>query len=270
MDFGLLVYSMPLWLLFVLTTAISIVSVEAGIRLANTASAGQSQDPEGPLGTVVGAVLGLLAFILAFTFGMASTRFDTRKQLVLDNANALSTTYLRAGLLPDSQKREVRRLLLDYVESVLDVKPTNVTVVLERVEDIQDQLWRQAESLTQVDMDSELRSLFVSSLNESLNLHASRKTVALDYRIPSTIWLAVFALMAVSMVIVGYQVGMSRSRRLRGMPIMVLAFSLVILMIADMDRPITGHFTVNQQPLIHVRDMMRKSPPATAAAHNHQ
>lgn len=265
MDFGLVIYSMPLWLLFVLTTAISLAAVEAGVRLANTAITRQSQDPEGPLGTVVGAVLGLLAFILAFTFILASTRFDTRKQLVLDSANSLSTTYLRAGLLPDHQKREVRRLLLDYVESVLDVKSTNVPMVLKRVEDIQDKLWQQTESLSQVDMDSELRSLFVTSLNETLDLHSSRKTVALDYRIPSTIWLAVFALMAVSMVIVGYQVGMSRSRRLRGMPIMVLAFSLVIVMIADMDRPITGHFTVNQQPLIDVRDMIRKNPPAVAA-----
>src|SRR6059058_6240216 len=81
---------------------------------------------EAPVGTMVGATLGLLAFILAFTFGLAATRFDTRRQLLLDEANAIGTTYLRAGMLPE-QGEQIRALLRDYVDARLDaVRSGNV------------------------------------------------------------------------------------------------------------------------------------------------
>jgi len=79
----------------------------------------REQEKEAPVGTMVGATLGLLAFILAFTFGLASSRFDNRRQLLLDEANALGTTYLRAGMLPEWGE-EVRRLLRDYIGPRLD------------------------------------------------------------------------------------------------------------------------------------------------------
>ena len=76
---------------------------------------------------MVGVTLGLLAFILAFTFGLASSRFDNRRQLLLDEANALGTTYLRAGMLPEWGE-EVRRLLRDYIGHRLDaVRSGDVT-----------------------------------------------------------------------------------------------------------------------------------------------
>ena len=63
---------------------------------------------QAPVGAIVGAILGLLAFLLAFTFGMAASRFETRRELVLDEANAIGTTYLRAALLPEPHRVEVR------------------------------------------------------------------------------------------------------------------------------------------------------------------
>src|SRR5689334_8322260 len=99
---------LQLWAVFVLTLAVCIGSAEAGAVLAGIAIHKKKlHEPEAPLGALVGAMLGLLAFILAFTFGMTGSRFDARKQLVLDEANAIGTTYLRAGLLPEKQGLEV-------------------------------------------------------------------------------------------------------------------------------------------------------------------
>jgi hypothetical protein len=67
---------------------------------------------------MVGAALGLLAFILAFTFGLAAARFDNRRQVLLDEANAIGTTYLRAGVLPE-RSEQIRTLLRDYVSTRL-------------------------------------------------------------------------------------------------------------------------------------------------------
>ena len=193
-------------------------------------------------------MLGLLAFILAFTSGMTASRLDDRRQLLLQESNAIGTTDLRAGLLPQRQRDNIRRLLREYADVRLKGTVANIAETLAQSEQLHRRLWSQAESLVQADMDSELRLLFITSLNEVIDLHQSRKTVGLLYRIPA-------------MVALGSQVGMSGSRWLRGMPVLVAAFSLVIVMIADIDRPGEGNIRVSQQPLADVRQMMPQDAP---------
>ena len=256
MDFGQFLNMLPLWLVFALTLVISMIAVEVGERLAKVSLQVKGKVPEAPMGSLVGAVLGLLAFILAFTFGMTASRFDARKQLVLEESNAIGTTYLRAGLIPQSQCLEVRRLLREYVDVRLKAKLENFGASLAKCEELHVRLWAQAESLVKEDMDSHLRTLFITALNEVIDLHESRKTVALIYRIPGTIWLLVYMLSILSMLAIGFQVGMSGSRRMSGMSLLVAAFSLVIVMIADIDRPGEGQFQASQQPLVDVQQMM--------------
>jgi hypothetical protein len=175
MDFGEWMSKLPLWAVFALTLAICIGAVEAGTTLARISLRQKKEkEPEAPLGSLVGAVLGLLAFILAFTFGMTASRFDARRQLVLQEANAIGTTYLRAGLLPPTQGLEVRRLLREYADVRLNVTAGNVQEALNKSEDIHGRLWAQAKALVQTDMDSELRSLFIAGLNEVIDLHHGR------------------------------------------------------------------------------------------------
>ncbi len=262
MNFGELINWLPLWALFVVTMAICIGVVEMGAMLAGILLTQKyEKEPDGPLGSMVGSVLGLLAFILAFTFGMTASRFDARKQLVLEEANAIGTTYLRAGLLPQTHGLEVRRLLREYADIRVNATVENAREMVKKSEEIHGHLWSQAKSLVQEDMDSEIRSLFITTLNELIDLHQSRTTVALQYRIPGIIWLAVYLLSVLSMLVVGYQVGMSGSRRLRGTPVLAAAFSLVIVMIADIDRPGEGLIRVSQQPIADVQQMMLRDSP---------
>src|SRR5215475_12456925 len=112
--------ALPLWGLFVAILVVVLLSVEGGYRLGKYRRSHHETEKEAPLGTMEGATLGLLAFILAFTFGLAAARFDTRRQVLLDEANAIGTAYLRAGMLPE-RSGEVRRLLQDYVGARLDL-----------------------------------------------------------------------------------------------------------------------------------------------------
>src|SRR4029077_11356500 len=97
----------------------------------------REQEKETPVGTMVGATLGLLAFILAFTFGLAAARFDTRRQVILDEANAIGTTYLRAGMLPE-RREEIQTLLRNYVNTRLEaVRPGNIAEGIRQSENIQ-------------------------------------------------------------------------------------------------------------------------------------
>ena len=101
---------LPLWGLFLAIVVLVLAAIEGGYRLGSYRHRQSGREKEAPVGAMVGATLGLLAFMLAFTFGMAASRFDTRKQLVLDEANAIGTTYLRAAMLPE-RRDEIRALL---------------------------------------------------------------------------------------------------------------------------------------------------------------
>jgi len=100
----------PLGALFLTILVLVLAAIEGGYRLGRYRHSQSDREKEAPVGAMVGATLGLLAFMLAFTFGMAASRFDTRRQLVLDEANAIGTTYLRTAMLPEGRD-EIRALL---------------------------------------------------------------------------------------------------------------------------------------------------------------
>src|SRR6201987_64436 len=166
--------ALPLWALFIVILLVVLLSVECGYRLGRDRRGRQEQEKEAPVGTMVGATLGLLAFILAFTFGLAAARFDTRRQVLLDEANAIGTTYLRAGMLPE-QGEQIRALLRDYVTTRLDaVRSGNVDEGIRRSDNIQQQLWAEAENVGKKNSNSIIVGLFVQSLNELIDIHAKR------------------------------------------------------------------------------------------------
>ena len=110
--------ALPLWGLFMAILLLALLAVEGGYRLGKYRRSRSEQEQEAPVGAMVGATLGLLAFMLAFTFGLAAARFDTRRQVLLDEANAIGTAYLRAGMLSD-RREAIRALLRDYVDTRL-------------------------------------------------------------------------------------------------------------------------------------------------------
>jgi hypothetical protein len=247
---------LPLWGLFIVILLLVLLSVEGGYRLGKYRRSRSEEEKEGPVGAMVGATLGLLAFMLAFTFGMAAARFDTRRQVLLDEANAIGTTYLRAGMLPD-RREEIRALLRDYVDARLEaVRSGNVTEGIRRSEHLQDQLWAHAVAIAENNPTSIVVGLFVQSLNEVIDLHAKRVTAGLRNRIPGAIWVALFAVAVLSLAAMGYHAGLSRtSRSLAGLAV-ALTFSAVIGLIADLDRPQEGVLKVSQQALIDLRQSM--------------
>lgn len=245
---------LPLWLLFLILIILFIGSVELGSIVYRKAKAKDSTEPEAPIGALVGGILGLLAFILAFTFSMASSRVDARKHLVLEEANIVGTAYLQAGLLPSPFQNNFRNIIHEYVDLRLDlVKP--VSEIITRSEEIHVLLWRETELLFEVEMDAPFRAVFVQTINELIDTHENRKTIALVHKIPNNLWLVLILLAMTSMFAMGYQVGSSGKARIRGTVLLAVAFALVILMIVLMDKP--EHYHVNQQPMIDVQKMIK-------------
>jgi hypothetical protein len=253
--------ALPLWGLFIAILVVVLLSVECGYRVGKYRRSRHEQEKEAPAGTMVGATLGLLAFILAFTFGLAAAWFDTRRQVLLDEANAIGTTYLRAGMLSE-QVEQVRSLLRDYVGARLDaVRSGNVAQGIRRSENIQKQLWAAAETVGEKNPNSIVVGLFVQSLNEMIDLHAKRVQAGIRSRIPGAIWVGLFAVAVLSLSAMGYLAGLAGARRSLAVLAVAVAFSVVIELIADLDRPQEGVLRVSQQALLDVQRSMNAPGP---------
>ena len=253
--------TLPLWGLFLLIIALVLLSIDSGYRLGRYRRRQSELEKDAPVGAMVGSTLGLLAFLLAFTFGMAASRFDARKALVLDEANAIGTTYLRAALLPDVRD-EVRGLLRDYVDARLEAVRTGAMAEgLQRAEQLQTQLWTRAVATGQQHPDSVVVGLFVTSLNEVIDLHAKRVTAGLRNRIPGAIWVVLFSIAVLSLGAMGYHSGLAGTTRSLAVIAVALAFSAVIALVVDLDRPQEGSLRVSQQALIDLRQSMSSPTP---------
>jgi len=249
--------ALPLSGVYLIITLGALLAVELGFRLARNRILRSLPENEAPVGAIVGATLGLLAFLLAFTFGLAASRFDARKGFVLDEANAIGTTYLRAALLPDPHRTEIRALLREYVDVRLQIiQPDHVQQALRRSVELQDKLWSHSVAVADK-VAAPVAALFITSLNELMDLHAKR--VNLGNRVPISIWAALYFVSIVTMMAVGYYAGLTASRRSPAILALVLTFSAVILLIADLDRPYEGLLTVSQQAILDLRDSFGQS-----------
>jgi hypothetical protein len=205
----------------------------------------------------VGATFGLLAFMLAFTFGLAASRFETRKQLVLNEANAIGTAHLRAELLPQPHGAEIQRLLRAYVDVRLDgVQPGKLERAIVRSEELHNLLWSQVVALGDTNPRSIVAGLFIQSLNEVIDLHAKRLTAGRRSRIPGSIWVVLSLVATLAMAAVGYQTGLASGRRSIVIGVLALAFSTVLLLVVDLDRPQEGLLTGSQQAMVDTRNAM--------------
>jgi hypothetical protein len=206
--------------------------------------------------------LGLLAFMLAFTFQITSSRFDTRKQLLLDEVSAMRTAYLRAGLLKDTNRIQCRKLIGEYVDlrALVASDMSAIQKIVERSRGIQDSLWMQAKVLAEEDRSSEIYALFTTSINELIDLHNKRLVVSLQYRIPAVIMWILYFISFFSMFILGFQFGISGKGNLMINFTLALIFSAVIWLIFALDNPVAGIIRVDQGPVFTLQKELRGIP----------
>jgi hypothetical protein len=244
----------PIWRLYSGTVLVLLAGSECGFRLGLLRRAKMSEGEKAPANAMMGSTLGLLAFMLAFTFGMSSTRFDARKQLVLDEASAILRAYERGQFLPEIQQIECTRLLREYVR--IRVLPTTLKSIekireaVKRSEEIQKELWQLAAS--QADRPSAILAGFMGSLSELSDLQMKRVRAAVWNRIPPTIVVTLYVIAFLGLGTIGYGAGLAESRTTIPVAILALAFSAIIVLIIDLERPRQRLFEVSQEPMTDV------------------
>ena len=251
----------PLWVVFLGTVLLVVLAIELGYRLGGSAHRRSDDEKESPVSGASSAVLGLTAFILAFTFAIVSDRYDTRKELVREDANAIRVAYFRADFLPEADRAESKRLLLKYIDIRLEFARTNsverarVESLITETERMQRLLWAIAVKNAELDMNSDVAALYIEALNDMVGVHANRVAIGVQARIPIGMWVVLYSLIVLGMLSVGYHAGIAGSRRSNAMLVLAISFALVIFMVAALDRP-GGTVRVSQQPLVDLRKFM--------------
>lgn len=254
--------AVPLGVVFALMVLIALLAMECGLWLGKRRKKLVVMETIAPVATVVAAVLSLLAFVIALTFGTASNRFDDRKAALLDDVNSIRTAYLRANLLPEPHRTTVRSLLRDYVQArvgMLDAygRPDTLRLVQRRAEALQESMWSHAESLSASGLRPRASVLFTSALNEVITSHNTRVVLGAHYRMPGFVWWALIFASATAMVAVGFQFGIGVGQRILVANVaLAMTFALVMLLVFDLDRAGEGLIAVNQQPMIDLYQSM--------------
>jgi hypothetical protein len=253
---------LPLWALLPATVLLVLAAIEGGYRFAAYRKRQSDKGIDAPISSVIAGTLGLLAFLLAFTFGLGASRFEKRRELLLDEVNAIGTCFLRADMVPESQRLAIRQGLREYVHlrAEFSRKQDTVHQSLVRMEALLDELWSQAILVAKSDSSSEMHALFVDSLNQVIDFHTKRVVVS-QYRIPDAVWLALYVISMLSMAGVGYQFGLAGARDIAISLSMALSFSIVIWLIADLERGYKGALQISQQPMIDLDRKLGASVP---------
>jgi len=239
----------PLLPIFLISLVVIVGASEIGRRLGVRAT-GKGGDN---VSTLEGAILGLMALMISFTFAMALSRFEARRDAVLNEANAIGTTALRARLLPAPHNAEARKLLRSYVQLRLDMtgrvlSQPDLSSAIARSGELQEALWRQAQVVAAKDNAMVPTGLFIQTLNEMIDDHEKQLTATRN-RVPNIVLIALYSIATVASAFTGYAGGLESRRSRLPVYIMGMLVSSVILLIQDLDRPTSGFIKVSQQPM---------------------
>ena len=208
---------------------------------------------------MVGATLGLPAFLLAFTFGMAADHFHARKVALVEEANAIRSTYLLAGVIPEPYRTEVRTVLPAYVEERLRWAGVEQGHGGRSVTALLDHLRAQAAAVGAQNPGGV--DVFLGSVDRVIELRQERVMVRERSRIPGPFWAVLILVSILALAAMGYHGGVAGTTRSPVMLAVPIAFSAVIMLIADLDGPGQGFINVSQQAMIDLHHALTEAKP---------
>jgi hypothetical protein len=249
------------WFVLFIFFSLILTAIEVGFRLGRNAAPKTVENTKARISIIEASLVGVLGLLLSFTLSMAVSRFEVRKQLVLEEANAIGTSFLRTQLLPVPESTEIGDLVRDYVDVRIRYAGAGgnleqLNAVRRQAVRLQNQFWACAVAYGRKDPNPVRAGLLLQSLNNVIDLEASR-WMALFNHIPEPVIYvnAIIALLAAALV--GYGFGVECRRQIFSMGLLAVAITLVLGVIIDMDRPRHGFIQVSQQPMIDLQRQLR-------------
>lgn len=256
----------PIWALALLMFGLFSVALQIGKAIGGRPAAKEGGDP----GLLISASLGLMALLLGFTVSMAVARYDERRAQMVAEGNAIGTFIYRTDLMPPEPQARARAALEDYVAARIEVGRQNVSKAelaeARRKQAAAQQLvWDAVVDAAAVATDGSYRMLVVGSANEMFDM-ATARDIALEHRLPHTLVLLLIFFPLASMVLIGYASGRSARAHVLASFEMVLLLTLVLALIADLNRPRRGTIITPQEVMLAAEDQLRETKARAATA----
>ena len=251
---------LPLWAIYIVIVFIIVISIRGGITYAKWRKKHVEHDHETAINTLVGATLGLLAFMLAFTFSLSSSRFDAKKLFLLEEVNSIETSWLRAGLIEQPFSNQIRSALVEYTEIrfwSID-HPDKHKESIEKSLEIQNKIWSLLTEMNQQNIGKDIiNALLIEEVNNMFDNQSRRVSKTFIDHIPSLIWIALYTLIIIAMFEVGYLLGKSDKANWALILALAMSFSVIIIIIIDLDSS-KGHITLNHQAMYDMYDRIKE------------
>lgn len=248
--------SIPLWLIAVMIIVILSVVIELGFQLGKRIAREKGLSKHPVEAAVCTALLGLLTFMTAFTFNAAVSRYVKLRSLGTADANLAHGLYLTAAYLKEGEVSKAKSLIREYVEvrsqAVINQDPEQIKTAIARSSDIQQELWEMGVK----DGSPQVR-LYVVALTKLIENDATRQTAALVNRLPGIIWISLGSLSAMAMALLGLSAGLHGRRSRLVVTVFIGAYSLVMILIVDLDRPMRTFFKMGDPAADRALSLMK-------------
>jgi hypothetical protein len=211
-------------------------------------------------GYLLGAMLGTLGLLLAFSFGMVLDRYETRRELAVKEANAIGTAYLRAQMLDEPYRTQLSRLLLDYTVNRIGLASVggNGTGSIAVNDRLLTELWTTVRSARESALTHGMTTTLLITYNDVIDLDAERK-IAWQLRLPLEMLVLLISYLVITAGVVGYQTDGPRGKR--AALIMFALLALLLSFVADINRPMSGREAESQKPLEALLRSLQAQPP---------
>jgi hypothetical protein len=275
MSFHEFLDAIPLLVYLILAIAILLLPIEIGYRGGKYNRGKPDKSQMAQVRAIMGASLGLLAFMLAFSFAVAQKHYEERTNAYLLEVTAIDAAYRGASLLSEEQGHEARQLLRQFVQlrretsNAQDREELAEVIKLVRdAERIHDRLWQVADRSMQTPGDSIDDSIFSNAIMEMIRANDERLQHTLFNRISPIIWITLLAMSFLSMIIMGYQAGLTGKRSFLATWILAITFAAVLTLVTDLDRPQMRLFKMNQSLMIELQNRINSEAPPFEQAPN--
>jgi len=224
---------------------------------------GTCEEAKGQEEIILSAVLGLLALLLGFTFSLAVDRFEMRRALVVEEANAIGAAYLRAQLLDEPHRTRMSRLLQRYTDvriTLATADRTQANALLPVNRGLIHDIWSAAKASFPTIKDYDFSSAYIDSVNNLIEIGSARMEARL-VRVPPEVFVVLFVYMITTAAVLGYVLKGPRSHLVAVFLLVLLTLSLML--IVDIDRPGSGMVREGQGPMEDLRRAMASWRPAS-------
>ena len=231
-----------------------VLAIELGYRLGQRTQKLLVEPTKSQINAIQASMLALLALIIGFTFSLSLQRFNDRATAVVDEANAIGTTYLRTHLLPEAVRSDAQKLTREYIDFRLKAGSVSLNKDDERLSVITKsdarlgELWDLTAEAAREDGGAVTSGLFITSLNETIDSFGSRDAIVKRH-VPELVLLLMFATFILTGAVIGYANGAEDHRPSIAAYVLAFLISLLVFIIIDLDRPRRGLIQVPQDSI---------------------